>query len=459
MMSNRVNRSALAGVLYLFFGIQASFAAVNLSVNPIDGSNSLRFEQKEFSGLESKKQVRVRVTSTDGKKYQVFQRVLDPIVNEKGQVLNVQAIESQTLANSNTAGTLYAQNPSPLGMGEELIYSSGQGGESDFFVVGYDLRPELLDAGGNLTGKIVYTARAVGEGSGDRAVLNVYVDGSTGLQISVKGSRNPTRVEISDNEGSLKSADVVAIDLSGNASGEMQVYQEMETIPQNEKGVALKAELLSVFLDGNTPGLRAPDEQQAGQRRVLVYSSNAAEDHFTVQFSLDPELIQEQDAGVYRGRIKYTVETAHAREEFLITLQCAVRPIFTMDVKTPSEGVSFSHVLATEPAQEKQVTVTVRSNLHAPYQVMQYLPSGLSNERGTEFSKDHFTLKVDVPSGQKGQTKFVEHTAVETGEYPVFSSDGQGSSATFNVVYRLQGYDQMNAGNFTAPVRFSLNQQ
>ena len=77
----------MAGIL-LFLSIilipSLSFAAISLNVTPADGSSSLKLEQA-YLGLDNKKDVRIRVTSTEGKRYQVFARVLDPIVNEKAK--------------------------------------------------------------------------------------------------------------------------------------------------------------------------------------------------------------------------------------------------------------------------------------------------------------------------------------------------------------------------------------
>ena len=153
------------------------------------------------------------------------------------------------------------------------------------------------------------------------------------------------------------------------------------------------------------------------------------------------------------------VETDQGRQEFPIEIQCDIPPVFTMNVTTPPGGVSFTHVLANSPPQDEEVLVTVLSNLHKPYQVLQDLQTSMTNQQGKEFDSKYFTIQVEIPPGQKGQTDFTEFSPIQTGEYPVFSSDSMGSGATFKVVYRLQGYDQMNAGNFSAPIRFSLNQK
>jgi hypothetical protein len=192
--------------------------------------------------------------------------------------------------------------------------------------------------------------------------------------------------------------------------------------------------------------------------KTLIYSSNKDEDSFVIYFLVDTNQVQQQAAGTYIGKINYVVETGQgAPQEFPMNIQCHIPSIFTMNVTTPSGGVSFAHVLATNPPQEEEVTVTVLSNLNRPYQVLQDLQTNMTNEQGKEFDSKYFTLQVQIPSGQAGQTDFAEFNPVQTGEYPVFSSNAEGSGATFKVVYRLQGYAQMSPGDFLAPVRFSLN--
>ena len=107
----------------------------------------------------------------------------------------------------------------------------------------------------------------------------------------------------------------------------------------------------------------------------------------------------------------------------------------------------------------KKSRIIVFTNLKKPYQVMQDLQAGMTNTEGKEFSNKYFNIQVEIPPGQKGQTNFTEFAPVQTGEYPIYSSDGSGDGVTFNVVYRLQGYAQMSPGDFSTPIKFSLNQK
>ena len=173
------------------------------------------------------------------------------------------------------------------------------------------------------------------------------------------------------------------------------------------------------------------DLSPLGTNRTLIYSSNKDEDNFVIYFLVNADQVQQQDAGSYTGKIKYIVETDQGKQEFPIDIQCDIPPVFSMNVTPPPGGVSFTHVLANSPPQEKEVMVTVLSNLHKPYQVLQDLQTNMTNKQGKEFDNKYFNIQVEIPSGQKGQTNFTEFSPVQTGEYPVFSSDAHGQRGHF----------------------------
>ncbi len=439
---------------------QASFAGLSLSVNPVDGGNILRFERTPIAGAENKKEIRIHISSTNGSRYQVFQRILEPIINDKGEALNLQAVSVQTLPNSNSTGTLYQQNASPLYMSDQLLYSSDANGDSDAFVIGYNVNQALMNVSGNLRGRPVFTVHGEGNASGDQATIDVYLEkASSGLTVSIKGGHNPTRLHVRGTDTTTKTADFLNVSFSGNLGQEVRIYQTVETAPTNEMDENLDSAVLALDPEGSTDGLHLALSSPLSINRTLVYSSSRNEDSFAIYFLVNAVQVQAQDAGSYNGRVRYIVETSQGRQEFPIDIQCDIPPIFSMSVTTPPGGVAFSHIVANSPPQEKEVLVNVASNLHKPYQVNQGLDTNMTNNQGKEFENKYFTIQVEIPSGQRGQTNFVEFSPMQTGDYPIYSSDARGSGATFKVVYRLQGYDQMSPGDFAAPVRFSLNQK
>lgn len=449
--------SSVAVFYFCFSHASLSFAALGLSVNPLDGSNSLRLEQP-LSAVQNTKQVRVRITSTNGKQYQVFQRILEPIVNEKGERLNLQAVETATITNSNASGTLYMQNVDHLSLGEQLLYSSGQGGESDALTIAYSVRPDLVKSGGNFLGRIIYTVRSTQEPTQGQAELSVSLQASSQWKATVAGGRTPGQVRVNDTDVTEKTADFVKISFTGNSGREVRIYQEMETIPQNAEGQEFQPGVLMFYGAGQTDGLRATSVSPLAPTRTLVYAGRRSEDNFLLYYLMDPRVLAGQESGEYKGKLKFDVETDKGTQEYFVDMECRIQPVFTMEVDVPAQGVSFTHVLAGNPPQEQGITVTVHTNLHKPYQVVQEMQTPMTNEQGKEIAKEYFTVMVELPAGQRGRTRFADFSPAETGEHPVFSSDGKGSAAAFKVTYRLQGYPGMGSGNFSAPIRFSLNQ-
>ncbi|MEI8012859.1 MAG: hypothetical protein WCI27_10355, partial [Candidatus Omnitrophota bacterium] len=196
----------------------------------------------------------------------------------------------------------------------------------------------------------------------------------------------------------------------------------------------------------------------ADLNRTLVYAGAVKENELAVYWVMAPEKVLSQNAGTYRGKIKYTVESSRGNEEFVIDLECYVQPVFTIAVNMPPEGLNFNKILPNGPPEERSVDVIVQSNLHKPYQVVQGLSTAMTNEKGAQIDNQYLTMKLELPAGQKGQPKFIDFTPVKNNEYPVYISDAQGSPVSFKVIYKLQGYPGMRAGNFMAPVRFTLQE-
>jgi hypothetical protein len=336
------------------------------------------------------------------------------------------------LSYSNSSGTLEAEFPSHLSLADRLLYTSSRDGEDDSFIVRYSLDPNFVNIGGKFTGKIVFSLRLMDRPYNQQVKFYISFENPSALKVFVQGGYDPKRVSIRDSDISAKVADFVKISFSGNRGQEVRVYQELEAPLKNEMGHQFSSNVL------RTNGRPLKNGQD------LIYSSSKDEDNLFIYFLVDPNKIDEQDAGTYTGKIKYVLETNKVRGEFPLDIQCTVQPVFAMDVSAPSGGV---------------VTVMVTTNLHKHYQVLQNFQKIAVNKNGKEFDAKHFLMKVDIPSYELGSTDFADFVPVKKGEYPVFSSDSQGSPTEFKVVYRLEGYDKMLMGNFLAPVKFSLNQK
>ena len=324
--------------------------------------------------------------------------------------------------------------------------------------MGYSVSPDQIQASGRFTGRLAFIVRSVGDGAQDQMILNVTLESPSNQEVKIVGSRAPSRVSIRDTDNRNNIVDFVKVSFSGN-KGDIRIYQEVDSWPRNTNGDELNPDVLQYYVSGSSSG-NAHEQGLAavGLNRMLVYAGNAKDDAFSVYWLLDPEKVQAQDSGTYKGVMKYVVESSSGKEAFSIDLESFIQPVFKLTVNIPPEGVTFDRVLPDSPPQEREIDVAVHSNLHKPYQVVQGLLAGLTNEKGEQIDTKYVTIKVELSEGQKGQSKFVDFSPLETSENPVFISDGQGSPVSFKIIYKFKGYPGMIPGKFLAPVRFTLQE-
>lgn len=437
--------------------VASAEAAVDLSVTPISGGNSLRFGRVSL-GSEVSKEVRVRVTSTDGKQYQVFARLADPFVNEKNVPLGHDTLVTYTLRGSNASGTLYAQTVERMGPSDQLLYTSASGGESDSFTVAYTVKSDQIRAAGNFFGRVQYTVRSIGGAGQQDVILNMSLEVSGGLKISVEGSSNADTVRLRlkgdrDREGFIN------LGFTENIAGEVKVFQSVEIFPQDALFKPVNEGLVLFVVSGSTKGELSPGVPTALTRKeTLIYASQANEDTFYVNLILDESVMDRQKAGAYRGKLKYVVQAGDDRQEKIIDLEVEVDPTFTMDVDLPAGGLRFERLLPDSQPVLREVTVRVKTNLGRPYMVSQNIASLLTSQSGAQMAQEYFTMKMEPLGGQPGKVLYDDYRPVAAGDHPIFTSDSQGSPSHFKVTYRLRPFAEMAPGDYSTSIRFSLGE-
>lgn len=430
-------------------------AAVRLSVTPLSGgANSIRFGRVDGPG-EINREVRLRVTATEGEQYQVLQRVLEPFVNEQGESPGHDAISSYALVGSNGSGTLYLQSPERMSFADQLLYTSSPAGESDSFIVVYSVKPEDIRASGSFFGKIYYTVRPLGSGGSDTVILNAYLDAQGQFKVEVEGSAAPGKVSIDADE---KRNEYIRVSFQGNSGGPVSIYHELEKPLENALFEPVAPDAVRVRTAGSTQGgLYAQAPEKLERRPLLLYRSEEAADEFTVHYEVDTGALAAAAAGRYEGRAVVAVETADGRKEYPVSLELEVAPMFDLDVALPADGVRFNNLLPESEPQVREVEVEVRSNLSRPYMVMQNVMAPLTNEKGGAIDSRQFSVRQELLEGE-GKVQNGGFKAVETGDAAVFISDAKGSPARFKVIYRLEPYRAIEAGDYATSVKFSLSE-
>ena len=452
----KLNLTLLSLIIVLGSALEAQ-AVLDLSVSPFSGGNNLRFGRVS-SGGQVNQEVRIRITSTDGNQYQVFHRMVDSFLNEKNETLGSDAISTYTLLGSNASGTLYAQNIERMGFTDQLLYSSGSGGESDSFTAVYAVDGRRVAATGNFFGRIQYTIRPVGGASQNTAILNVTIETSGELKINVEGSSAVDAVRLKFKGGREKEG-YVRVSFKNNLGQEIQVFQEVEPFPQDVLFSEINDRVVLFSASGSSKGELSPTSLSGlTRKRTQVYSSRESDDTFLLNFILNEDGMEQQKAGAYKGQLNYIVKAGQDEQVFNIQLEIDVEPVFTIQVDLPPQGLSFERLLPDSQPELREVGVEVKTNLGRPYMVIQNVVSPLTSDKGTVMPEQYFTFKQELFEGQAGKVGFDDFSQISTGETSIYFSDNKGSAVRFHVIYRLKPYPAMVAGDYTTSIRYSLGE-
>lgn len=448
-------------VIVLFFTIlfftRSVSAAVSLSISPVSGSNSLRFGRL-LASEENNIEVRIRITSTDNEQYQVYQRMNEPLTNERGQMASAETLKSYSLMGSNSSGALYLENMDSVSSAQQLIYSSSTSGASDSFTVVYVADGSKLGSSGNYFGKIAFSVRSAGGGSQENAYLNVFIDSFGEVKASIEESNGRSYIQLESGD-ELNKEKYLKVSFSGNPGAPIRIYQETVLFPSDELFNDINSDVVKYFSSGEPKGdLAQQIPTDIDRKKTLIYSSKEAEDSFFVNFLIDETNIDEQKAGVYKGKIQYSVESESISREFSFDIEVEIKPVFNIKVTLPPGGLNFEKILPMSPPQVNEVEVSVRSNLGKPYVLVQDVISPFTNTKGDVIDGKNFTIKVELEKKQKGKVVYDVFKPVPVEASPIFFSDNKGSSSRFKVYYRLSPFEGMTAGGYSTNIVYSLGE-
>ena len=279
----------------------SGWAALSLNVSPYDGGNSLRLGRVDDQTASSK-EVRIRINSGDGKQYQVFQRLAQGLVSERGESLRADTLKTYSLVGSNSQGTLYQQDLGSLGAAEQLLYTSSPNGDSDSFTMIYSLDGNGLNANGDFLGQIAYTVRSIGGGAQEDVYLNLLVEAGGQWQVDVTGSSGQGLVRLNSLRSGADKGDIT-INFSGNANQNIAVELERSQGLQSDAGNFLPEEALQFYVSGGESGsISYPNPTTLDGQRVAVYAGEGIQDSLKVQLLLNNDQVSALKSVIYGGR-------------------------------------------------------------------------------------------------------------------------------------------------------------
>ncbi len=451
-------------LMVCFLNIESAWAVFNLSVTPYERGYELRFEKADqISPVEVEKGVTIAVNTDIGKRYQVVQTLLEPLINEEGAFLPMEAFAVYTLQGSNRLGTMGLDSEVTLRRGRTLIYTSNQAGDNDSFVIVYSLDYSLVSKPGLYRGRLNFSLEPI-DSTQEPVMVTLDVEASVeaSSKIELKTLSGGKTLELEAPERKALPAEAT-ISIQGQRQGQYRIFQMPEPLMGPEGEELTDGVYFSV--EGGKNGVLA----QAGEtalrqdRRTLLYTSSprGMDDQIIITYSLKEGL----KSARYRGKISYYIEGpfTYPQGGRIDTLQLDVniKPIFEIKITPETGGLIEFRDVKSGKIQESEVLIEINSNLGRSYQVSQNVLSALINEDGKAIPEGFFKLITKEADGKKeigakGVLKYPSKSNVELGETVLFISNNRGDPAGFRVIYELNVPFAQRAGNYTTRINYSL---
>jgi len=445
------------------FHIQEAHAIFTLSVSPRRGGRDIRFEASPAGQLLRNEEVTVSVTSTAAVQYRISQTVYQPLTDETGHVIPQGAFIF--FSPSEPLGVLRPKLETPITIGQMPIFTSNSAGDSDSFVLVYNVHVPEGQPGGTYRAQMTFMLEPVSAQSAvSQQVVNLeaIVEIRPNFNIEIKDSKGARSLDLGEiSEHRKEASGVLNIKIESNIGTTYRITQKLTDPLVSQEGDFLDENVFSVVLSGGKAGHLSSEGSPAAvsESSGLLYASSdtGAGDAIQAQYVLKPNA--DQKAGIYKGNLQFKADSTSPlvpSEVFNIPTQVLIGPIFYLDMELGQglNDIQFGIFRTNNEAREKKVILNVHSNLGKPYQVSQIVTRKLTNPEGAVIPPGNF-LYFGEPA-QTGIVKVLSPTPVSDGESVVFTSDKKGTPEKFVLNYSLKIPVNTKGGQYTSDVRYSI---
>ncbi len=445
----------------LFLGVPCEAHAVFLlNATPTRETHGIRFDDVKPGSYARNEEVTITMTSTVTTQYTIYQEMNQPLTNETGAMIPQRSLI--VFSPSSSLGTLKTQQETPVLMGRTPIYTSNGAGDTDTFVLVFNIMIPEGQPGGLYRTMLKLIAQPVSSQPGvsqSTVILNVVVNVRPTFSLNIQNSRGLRQIDLGRiSRDRLVADDTLSVVVESNSAA-YTIFQEMaEPLTSQDGQIINEADLKLVALGGDKGVLTAknsPVSVPSNSERVYV-SDSGLSDSFALKYIASPDSTQK--AGIYSGTVKLKVDSAAQNiplQPVIIPIQLEVEPIFYLDIELPEvTKVSFGVFKNANEVREKTVTVKVHSNLNEPYQVVQIVSNKITSPQGHALPPQNFTYFGS--EAQTGTLANLSPVAVREGSEVVYTSNPRGAPEKFILTYALKTSESPKAGPFSTIVKYSL---
>jgi hypothetical protein len=446
-----------------FLPIKNLFAAFSLNATPYEGGLDLRFENVQ-SGTKTAKEVTINIASDIGKQYRLIQTSV-PLTNSRGAVISPQAFTLYTLRGSSARGTLGYDFETYVTTGPMTIYTSDSSGQGTSFVVVYGFNLPIDQEPGQYRGRLIFSLEPIGSSQSPvvkTLEITVEVESAANFEVITSTGSKILSLETSGTEQSRRQE--VKIKMNGFLGREYRIIQRTAQPLRDTAGRQLPENIVLMSARGGANGrLGISDYRALPPGDAVLYTSDnrGSPDEIVITYALS-DAGQDLIAGDYRGALAYLVESAASIKDGgnleIVQFEVNIKPIFNLSVNSEEAGrIAFRDLKPSQPPQIRTSYIEVQTNAKRPYQVAQRVDGLLTNEEGKAIPYGFFKLKTEAEQTIEG-LNYTGDAPVETGQMVLYASK-DGKPAKFKVIYKLGVPQDMQSGNYSTSITYSLLEQ
>ncbi len=462
-MTMKKNVFVLSLAALLFFGlVEQAYAVFDLSVVPRRGGNNIRFEMGQPGELLRNEEVTFTISSDIASQYRLFLTLYQPLSNDMGAVIPQEKFI--VFSPSNPLGTLRVQQETPITMGQMPLYTSNAAGESDQFVLVFNVRVPENQPGGVYHTQMTFTAEPVIGQSGvtPRVVtMDVRVEITPSFRVTIvnaSGGRDLNLGKVTQEKPVAGTSLKMQID--SNIGVPYKVIQQVSEPLISQEGVVFDEELLQFRVTGASSGSVSAVStlSKIQSAPVLIYTSNETGGGDTLELQYQSADNSAQKAGIYSGVLTFRIESSSPMapsQVINVSVRIEIQAMLYLDVLFDrGTDLHFGSFRTGEEKQERKITLTVHSNLGQPYQVTQILSRKLTNDEGSAIPEEYFQFYAS--DAKTGTLEVISPAPVRQGNHVVFTSDRTGTPEQFSLNYTLAIPRDARAGSYHAETIFSI---
>ena len=442
----------------------SAFAAFDLSYMLDEGGSRLEFDRINFSrGITFS-----TLNDTLNNRYEIRQRIESPLRSRDNPSVTIgNNFVVRGLRGSNRFGDLRLPTGDIAVRNDELVYVSNPAGANDSFTLVYGIINSQELAPGYYTGRISIILNPINSSAMPvTKVIEVYVnipnDGGS-LSVSVAPAEGANAIILNPLDANdLRGAANAVVTINSSFNGAFRIMQMLPAPIQSGDGKFIDNSSLLFSIPDASKGVAINQPTPLSKNIQTIYSSRpdgSADKAFTIAYSLaDPLSLV---AGNYRSRIQYLLESSGKQINLgALDLEIRQERIFEISISPQDQryNIDFANLKPSDGPRLNEVLIEVKSNLGRPYQVTQNVLSELVSSTGDKIPAKYFSLQTVSVDNTKGNLKIVSKIPVEKGNVLLFVSDTNGSADKFKVIYELICPADLNAGNYSSRITYTLTE-